>query len=188
VQGPLLIDTSMTFPIALDKEGWKKAGFEADGLKRVEQDPEQKLKQGVVPMLRLGALEIPKVPGVYGAPLQAVEKQLQLDLDGVIGAGLLAYFRVTFGDGGRLMWIEDDTAVNKVLRGSAPAPVNEGQAPAAPPAEGAGPAGAPGSPAPQGPALQPPLTPPAAAPKSAPPAAAPKSAPPAGAPKRTPDQ
>ncbi|WP_437551204.1 hypothetical protein WME95_09740 [Sorangium sp. So ce327] len=188
VQGPLLIDTSMTFPIALDKEGWKKAGFEADGLKGVEQDPEQKLKQGVVPMLRLGALEIPKVPGVYGAPLQAVEKQLQLDLDGVIGAGLLAYFRVTFGDGGRLMWIEDDTAVNKVLRGSAPAPVNEGQAPAAPPAEGAGPAGAPGSPAPQGPALQPPLTPPAAAPKSAPPAAAPKSAPPAGAPKRTPDQ
>ncbi|WP_437319217.1 tetratricopeptide repeat protein [Sorangium sp. So ce385] len=178
VQGPMLIDTSMTFPIALDKEGWKKAGFEADGLKRVEQDPEQKLKQGVVPMLRLGALEIPKVPGVYGAPLQAVEKQLQLDLDGVIGAGLLAYFRVTFADGGRLMWIEDDTAVNKVLQGGEPAPPNEGQGPAAP-ADGAGPAGGIGSPAPQAPAPQAP---------PAPPAAAPKSAPPAGAPKRTPDR
>ncbi|WP_044985710.1 tetratricopeptide repeat protein [Sorangium cellulosum] len=178
VQAPMLIDTSMTFPIALDKEGWKKAGFEADGLKRVEQDPEQKLKQGVVPMLRLGALEIPKVPGVYGAPLQAVEKQLQLDLDGVIGAGLLAYFRVTFADGGRLMWIEDDTAVNKVLQGGEPAPANEGQVPAAP-ADGAGPAGGIGSPAPQAPAPQAP---------PAPPAAAPKSTPPAGAPKRTPDR
>ncbi|WP_437946000.1 hypothetical protein WME98_34845 [Sorangium sp. So ce296] len=178
VQGPMLIDTSMTFPIALDKEGWKKAGFEADGLKRVEQDPEQKLKQGVVPMLRLGALEIPKVPGVYGAPLQAVEKQLQLDLDGVIGAGLLAYFRVTFADGGRLMWIEDDTAVNKVLQGGEPAPANEGQVPAAP-ADGAGPAGGIGSPVPQAPAPQAP---------PAPPAAAPKSTPPAGAPKRTPDR
>ncbi|WP_437289707.1 tetratricopeptide repeat protein [Sorangium sp. So ce406] len=176
LQGPMLIDTSMTFPIALDKEGWKKAGFEADGLKRVEQDPEQKLKQGVVPMLRLGALEIPKVPGVYGAPLQAVEKQLQLDLDGVIGAGLLAFFRITFGDGGRLMWIEDDVAMNKVLRGSEPAPANEGQAPA--------PAGETGSPAPQAPAPQ------APAPQTAPspPAAAPGAAPPAGAPRRTPDR
>ncbi|WP_437959034.1 hypothetical protein WME76_04875 [Sorangium sp. So ce119] len=176
LQGPMLIDTSMTFPIALDKEGWKKAGFEADGLKRVEQDPEQKLKQGVVPMLRLGALEIPKVPGVYGAPLQAVEKQLQLDLDGVIGAGLLAYFRITFGDGGRLMWIEDDVAMNKVLRGSEPAPANEGQAPA--------PAGETGSPAPQAPPPQ------APAPQTAPspPAAAPGAAPPAGAPRRTPDR
>ncbi|WP_437758023.1 tetratricopeptide repeat protein [Sorangium sp. So ce1389] len=186
VQGPMLIDTSMTFPIALDKEGWKKAGFDADGLKRVEQDPEQKLKQGVVPMLRLGALEIPKVPGVYGAPLQAVEKQLQLDLDGVIGAGLLAYFRITFGDGGRLMWIEDDAAMNKVLRGGAPAPADEGQAPAAPPA-GSSPApgapAAPQAPAPQAPAIQ---APPAPAP--APPAAAPRATPSAGTPKRTPDR
>ncbi|WP_437929698.1 hypothetical protein WMF37_10670 [Sorangium sp. So ce291] len=186
VQGPLLIDTSMTFPIALDKEGWKKAGFDADGLKRVEQDPEQKLKQGVVPMLRLGALEIPKVPGVYGAPLQAVEKQLQLDLDGVIGAGLLAYFRITFGDGGRLMWIEDDAAMNKVLRGGAPAPADEGQAPAAPPAGSSPAPGAPAAPlapAPQAPAIE---APPAPAP--APPAAAPRATPSAGTPKRTPDR
>ncbi|HTN84593.1 MAG TPA: hypothetical protein VL242_12930 [Sorangium sp.] len=183
VQGPLLIDTSMTFPIALDKEGWKKAGFDADGLKRVEQDPEQKLKQGVVPMLRLGALEIPKVPGVYGAPLQAVEKQLQLDLDGVIGAGLLAYFRITFGDGGRLMWIEDDTAMNKVLQGGAPAPADEGQAPAAPPAGSSGAPAVPQAPAPQAPAIQ---APPAPAP--APPAAAPRATPSAGTPKRTPDR
>ncbi|WP_437625133.1 tetratricopeptide repeat protein [Sorangium sp. So ce1151] len=184
VQGPMLIDTSMTFPIALDKEGWKKAGFDADGLKRVEQDPEQKLKQGVVPMLRLGTLEIPKVPGVYGAPLQAVEKQLQLDLDGVIGAGLLAYFRITFGDGGRLMWIEDDAAMNKVLQGGAPAPADEGQAPAAPPA-GSSPApgapAAPQAPAPQAPAIQ-------APPAPAPPAAAPRATPSAGTPKRTPDR
>lgn len=176
VSSPLLVDTSMTFPLALDKQGWKKVGLDAERLAPVEQDPEQRLKQGVVPMLRLGALEVPKVPGVYGAPLGEVEKQLQLDVDGVIGAGLLAYFRLTFGDGGRLLWIEDDTAVNKLLQPRAPAPDQEEQAPAAPAAEpgqpGPGASGAPGA------APAPPK-------EGAPAAPADQSR---GAPKRTPDR
>jgi tetratricopeptide (TPR) repeat protein len=131
LRGPLLIDTSMSFPLALDKEGWQKAGFEIGSLKPVEQDPEQKLKQGVVPVLRLGAYDIPKVPGVYGAPLEDIEKQLKLDVDGVIGAGLLAYFRITFADGGRLMWIEDETSVEQMLRGGARG-APPGEAPPAP--------------------------------------------------------
>lgn len=148
MRGPLLIDTSMSFPLALDQEGWKKAGFALDALKPVEQDPEQKLKQGVLPVLRLGAYDIPKVPGVYGAPLQDIEKQLRLDVDGVIGAGLLAYFRVTFGDGGRLMWIEDDTAVEKALRGGKQAPTNEPEVPLTPDAGAAPKDQAPPSPPP----------------------------------------
>jgi tetratricopeptide (TPR) repeat protein len=164
VSGPLLIDTSMSFPLALDKGGWQKAGFDIAGLKPVEQDPEQKLKQGIVPMLRLGAYDIPKVPGVYGAPLTDIEKQLKLDVDGVIGAGLLAYFRITFGDGGRVMWIEDDTAVEKLLRGAAPPEGAQAQPPP--------PAPPPPSPTP-GPD-------PGAAPKKPDPGAAPK--------KKTPDQ
>lgn len=169
VRGPLLIDTSMSFPLALDKEGWKKAGFEADGLKPVEQDPEQKLKQGVVAMLRLGALEIPKVPGVYGAPLKEIEKQLQINVDGVIGAGLLAYFRITFADDGRLMWLEDNAVIEKALRGR---PTDEGQAPA-PAAPPSAPGGEPGA---------------LGAPLLAPPAAPPRPANPQGTPKRTPDR
>ncbi|WP_050433930.1 tetratricopeptide repeat protein [Chondromyces crocatus] len=125
VRGPMLIDTSMSFPVALDKEGWQKAGFDVASLKPLEQDPEQKLKQGVLSILRLGAYDIPKVPGVYGAPLTEIEKQLKLDVDGVIGAGLLAFFRITFADGGRLMWIEDDTAVDQVLRSGAAASSSE---------------------------------------------------------------
>ncbi|MCC6556228.1 MAG: hypothetical protein IT372_24985 [Polyangiaceae bacterium] len=177
VRGPLLVDTSMSFPLALDKGGWQKAGFDVAALKPVEQDPEQKLKQGVVPMLRLGAYDVPKVPGVYGAQLGEVEKQLMLDVDGVIGAGLLAYFRITFGEGGRVMWIEDDSAVEKVLRGSGgarPAPVDEGQAPGAPrPGDGLpgmDPGAAPGQPPPAAPAPAPPAKPPAAkAPANTPP-------------------
>lgn len=185
VRGPLLIDTSMSFPLALDKEGWQKAGFEVASLKPLEQDPEQKLKQGVVSMLRLGAYDIPKVPGVYGTPLTDIEKQLKLDVDGVIGAGLLAYFRITFADGGRLMWIEDESSVEQVLRGGRAAP-EEGQ----PPPAGAAPLapppgmGAPPAPPPAGvgapPAAPPP--PPEAAPK---PAVTPR---PEKAPRKTPDQ
>jgi len=105
----LLLDTSMTFPLALDEGGWKKAGSDAKKLKLVAEDPEQKLREGVVPMVRLGAFDVPKVPGVFGTPVDQIEKQISLDIDGVLGTGLLAPFRVTFGDQGRLMWLEDTT-------------------------------------------------------------------------------
>ncbi len=128
----LLVDTSMTFPIALDKEGWKKAGIDAASLKVVPEDPEQKLREGVVPMVRIGAYDVPKVPGVLGAPIEDIEKVLTLDLDGVLGAGLLAHFRITFGDGGRLLWLEDHTVVERMLRGNGPpqGPRGEGPTPA----------------------------------------------------------
>ncbi|MDI3283176.1 hypothetical protein [Polyangium sp. 15x6] len=103
----LLLDTSMTFPLALDEGGWKKAGSVAKDLKVVAEDPEQKLREGVVPMVRLGAFDVPKVPGVFGTPVEQIERQISLDIDGVLGTGLLAPFRVTFGDQGRLMWLED---------------------------------------------------------------------------------
>jgi len=103
----LLLDTHMTFPLALDEGGWKKAGSVAKDLKLVPEDPEQKLREGVVPVVRLGAYDLPKVPGVFGFPVDQIEKQLALDIDGLVGSGLLAQFRVTFGDQGRMMWIED---------------------------------------------------------------------------------
>jgi hypothetical protein len=115
----LLVDSSMSFPLALDQEGWKKAGTEIGRLQPVPQDA--KLKQGTVPLLRMGAFDIPQVPAVYGTPIAEVEKSVEVDLDGVVGSGLLANFRVTLTDGGRAMWLEA-------------APIQEMAPPAEPPA------------------------------------------------------
>jgi hypothetical protein len=74
-------------------------------LKPLPQDP--KLQQGLIPLLRLGAYDIPEVPALYGTPIAEVEKGIGIDLDGIVGSGLLAAFRVTLTDGGRAMWLED---------------------------------------------------------------------------------
>lgn len=115
----LFVDTSMGFPLALDEDGWKKAGIPSATLKPLEQG-QSTLRKGVVPMLRIGAYDLPRVPGIFGVPIADIEKLLTLNIDGMVGAGLLAHFRVTFGDGGRLMWIEDDTAVARMLNRGAP--------------------------------------------------------------------
>jgi hypothetical protein len=105
VPAVLLLDTSMAFPLALDDEGWKKAGVPLAKLTPVQNDP--KLRQGTVAVLRLGAFEIPDVPSVAGTPIAEIEKGVQINLDGVIGASLLGAFRITLGDEGRTMWVED---------------------------------------------------------------------------------
>src|SRR6185295_13449512 len=103
--GSLLVDTSMQFPLALDDGGWQKAGVAVSSLKAVPDGG--KLRQGFLPRMTIGAFDVPKVPGVYGAPLEEFEKGLDVNLDGMIGAGLLAAFRVTLADGGRTLWLED---------------------------------------------------------------------------------
>lgn len=100
----LLVDTAMSFPVALDDDGWRKAGVQLASLTGQRGSP---LKQGVIPMLRLGAFELPHVPGVFGAPVAQLEKSLNIDLDGLLGSGVMAAFRVTLVDGGRTMWLED---------------------------------------------------------------------------------
>jgi hypothetical protein len=101
----LLIDSAMAFPLALSEQGWKKAGTDVAKLQPVAQD--SKLKQGVVSVVRLGTFDIPQVPAVYGTPIGDVQKNLELPLDGVIGCGLLAAFRVTMSDQGRALWLEE---------------------------------------------------------------------------------
>jgi tetratricopeptide (TPR) repeat protein len=141
----LLLDTAMAFPLALDEDGWKKAGTDLAKLKPVGQD--SKLKQGVVPVVRLGTFDIPQVPAVYGTPIGDVEKNLDLPLDGVVGCGLLAAFRVTITDQGRSLWFEE-------------VPVYQQQESAEPPSkapsEAIPPASRPVSPAPSSSALPPP--------------------------------
>lgn len=101
----LLVDTTMTFPLALDAAGWKKAGVKLAALKGIDGSPD--LRRGVLPVLRLGAFEVPGVPAIYGAPIDGAEQSLGVRLDGIVGSGLLAAFRVTLVDGGRTMWLED---------------------------------------------------------------------------------
>lgn len=57
-------------------------------------------------MMQFGAFKLPQVPGVYGAPIDRVERELDIDIDGAVGAGLLASFRLTFADQGRVLWVE----------------------------------------------------------------------------------
>ena len=141
----LLVDTSRPFPLALDAAGWVKAGTTVESLKLVPGDPEQKLREGVVPLLRLGAFDVPRQIGISGVPIADIEKAMGVDLDGVMGAGLLYQFRCTFGDDGRVLWIEDDSDLLRMMsqpsqpeaptngRDTAPLPELPPLAPALPP-------------------------------------------------------
>lgn len=100
------VDSSMTYSLALDAEGWQKVGLEVDSLKPLSVG-EEKWRVGAVPKMQLGAFSIPDLPAVYGPPIEQVEEELDVDVDGMVGAGLLANFRVTFSDSGRVLWIEE---------------------------------------------------------------------------------
>ena len=130
----LLVDTSRPFPLALDAGGWKKAGTTVESLKLVAGDPEQKLREGIVPLLRLGAFDVPRVLGLHGIPVAEMEKQVGVDLDGVMGAGLLYQFRCTFGDDGRVLWLEDDTDLMRMMSQPRPRETPENTRDASPPA------------------------------------------------------
>lgn len=102
----LLVDTTLTYPMALDHGGWKKAGIAWQSLTAVPNSAT--LKHGVVPSLRLGAFDVPHIPGLEGeGAVKEREQGLGIELDGLVGSGLLATFRVTLIDGGRAMWLED---------------------------------------------------------------------------------
>ena len=61
-----------------------------------------------LPSLRLGAFDVPQIPGLQSdSAVKEREEGLGIELDGLLGSGLLATFRVTLIDGGRAMWLED---------------------------------------------------------------------------------
>jgi hypothetical protein len=104
VPASFIIDTSMDFPLALDEGGWKKAGKSLADLQPVAGN--RGISQGNVPSFAFGTLEIPEVPALSGVPIQEIERPAEMDLDGIIGAGMLAPFRVTLADEGRTLWLE----------------------------------------------------------------------------------
>ncbi|HVJ18551.1 MAG TPA: hypothetical protein VM686_24190 [Polyangiaceae bacterium] len=103
----LLVDTALPFPMALDSAGFKKAGIDPGKLMPVPNAPAP-MKSGILPSLRLGAFDVPQVPGLHSdASVKEREDGLGIELDGLIGSGLLATFRMTLVDGGRSLWLED---------------------------------------------------------------------------------
>jgi len=102
----LLIDTSLTYPVALAGSAWAKAGVPVASLRELPNSGS--LREGVIPSLRLGAFDVPHVPGLEGdTAIKERGDGLGMDIDGLVGSGLLASFRVTLIDGGRSMWLED---------------------------------------------------------------------------------
>lgn len=126
----VMVDTAMSFPIALDAAGWKKAGVDLSGLRPLPNEP--KLKEGAVPMLRLGAYDVPQVAGVAGVEFATIEEVLGIDLDGVVGSGLLGGFRVTLGHGGRTMWVEEEPVDTSPMAGAMGGQEKAGPAPESP--------------------------------------------------------
>jgi hypothetical protein len=141
--GTLMMDTSMTFPVALDKAGWEKAGEEPEEFAPIAG--RQGLREGRLSFLRLGTFDLNGIPGVYGARVAEVEKAAGADLDGFAGSGLFSTLRLTLTDGGRTLWLEDlppeVLALARAPRPSRPAPAlfpggpgTDTPAPSAPPA------------------------------------------------------
>jgi len=157
----LLLDSSQMYPLVLDANGWRKAGVDPATLVAFEGDATS--KRGLVPLIRLGGFDIPQVGAVMNGEVEVFEKALGLDLDGIVGAGLLGAMRVTFGDSGRVLWLEEDFIDElNALRME-----QEAKAAAQPPAQP--PAQTPARPPSQQPSSTPPATPPKPPASSTPP-------------------
>jgi hypothetical protein len=135
---PLLVDSSRPFPLFLQDAAWQKAGVDVRTLEAVPDAPG--VKHGMVPMFRVGGFDLAKMPAIAGGDFSEMANAVDVDLAGVVGADLLAFFRITFADEGRFMWLEPDPT----LLGPASQP---GTAPSGPPVSQTPPAAAPPPPA-----------------------------------------
>ncbi len=172
----LLVDTSQTFPLALEDAVWAKAGVDVTKLQPEPSMPS--VKSGIVPIFTIGGFDLPQMPAVQGLPIEDLKAQLDVDVAGIAGSGLLSLFRVTFGDEGRFAWLEADPVLTQGLQqgrgraGGAPGAGGNG-APSGPPSL---PTASPKPAGPPRPAMQPDAS---ASPAAKPPAAKPPASPPA---------
>ena len=148
---PLLVDSSRFLMLALQDDTWKKAGVDPKSLTPLADAPN--IRRGPVPTFKLGGFDLSRMPAMQGLEMGEFQQTLDVNVGGVVGAELLAFFRVTFADEGRFIWIEPDpTLMGGVpARGAAPPPMQPD-----PPSSAAPP---------------PPPPPPAPAPSAAPPPA-----------------
>ena len=109
-QVPFLVDSSAFYPIALEDAQWKRAGVNIANLKSDPQGPAN-VKVGELPLFRFGGFDLPQIPAMQGVGINDVRSALDVDVGGVVGAGLLSIFRVTFGSDGRFIWVEPDPSL-----------------------------------------------------------------------------
>jgi hypothetical protein len=114
----LLVDSSAPFPLALEAPTWRKAGIDPATLK--PEAAAQNMKMGTIPSLKIGGLDLQAIPALDGAPVGDIQSNLDVEIGGVLGAGLLALFRVTFTDEGRAAWLEPDPGMGLLKRPPAP--------------------------------------------------------------------
>ncbi len=135
---PMLVDSAALFPMALGDAEWKKAGVD---LASLHPDPNaNNMKTGTVPAIKLGAFDLPKVPAVEGASLADVRANVDIDVGGIVGAGLLYLFRVTMGEDGRFAWLEPDPTLLQDSSAVRPSPPPPSDAVTPPPPARPGPA------------------------------------------------
>ncbi|HEY1955524.1 MAG TPA: tetratricopeptide repeat protein [Polyangiaceae bacterium] len=106
------VDSSKPYSLLMQDSLWKRAGVDLAQLVPTSVLPNA--RAGRVPSLRLGGMAFPSVPALA---LESVGDQapptLDIDLGGIVGAGLLEAFRVTFTDEGRYAWVEPDPTMNQ---------------------------------------------------------------------------
>ena len=106
------VDSSQPYSLVMQDSLWKRAGVDLAQLAPSSLLPNA--RAGIVPSLRLGGMAFPSVPALA---LDSVDGQapasIGIDLGGIVGAGLLEAFRVTFTDDGRYVWVEPDPTMGK---------------------------------------------------------------------------
>ncbi len=121
---PLFVDSSKPFPLLLQEAGWKRAGVDTSTLASSPDAPG--VKHGTVPMFRMGGFDLARMPALGGIDIGDLAGGSDVELAGVVGADLLAFFRVTFADDGRFIWIEPDPTL---LGPEQPSPARSDAAP-----------------------------------------------------------
>jgi len=119
----LFVDSSRPFPLLLQDPAWKLAGVDLNSLASLPDSPN--VKHGTVPVFRIGGFDLARMPAIEGLDMGELVTGLDVNLGGVVGADLLAFFRVTFADDGRFIWIEPDPMLlgpTSSAAGAAPAP------------------------------------------------------------------
>jgi hypothetical protein len=101
------VDSAQPWSLVMQDALWKKAGVDLQQLVPSTVLPNS--RAGRVPSIRLAGMSFPMVPGLaLGSVNDQAPPLLDVDLGGIVGAGLLEAFRITFTDDGRFVWVEPD--------------------------------------------------------------------------------
>ena len=106
----LFVDSSAFYPIALDDALLQRSGAKLSDF-RPEPGAPPSWKMGTIPFFKLGAVDLPQIPAMQGANVGEYRQTFDVDVGGIVGAGLLSVFRVTFGEDGRWVWLELDPSI-----------------------------------------------------------------------------